>query len=136
MGFLSKLSGHIKELNRMSIAVGNAIVFLDRYDQDGDFTTLSIAGWLCKSIQDIMETGNMSPMYAINVVINRRVQKMTVMDAYKRSVGRFSMIAGEYDGQDKEDLLNMLHGGRLFEEVESIMTLEQKSKLLKSNVTY
>ena len=137
MGFFSRITGHIKDLNTMAIAVGNVIVLLDRYDVTNDDSVLPIAAWICKmGIQDIMVAGNMSPMYSINVVVDHRLQKMTVHEAYLKSVGRLSMIAGELGEQDKEDILDIINGGETFSEVDSYLTEDKKRQFLKQNITF
>lgn len=137
MGFFSRITGHIKDLNNMAIAVGNVIVLLDRYDATNDNSVLPIAAWICKKgIQDIMVAGNMSPMYSINVIVDRRLQKMTVHEAYLKSVGRLSMIAGEMGEQDKEDILDIINGGETFSEVDSYLTEDKKHQFLKQNITF
>ena len=109
MGFFSRLAGHVKDLNNMAIAVGNVIALLDRYDETNDGYALLIAAWLCKrGIQDVVAAGNLSPVHTINVFVNQRLEKMTVQDAYIKSIGRLSMIAKEMSDQDSEDILDML----------------------------
>lgn len=48
MGLFSRITGHIKDLNNMAIAVGNVIVLLDQYDATNDNSILPIAAWICK----------------------------------------------------------------------------------------
>lgn len=137
MGLFSRITGHIKDLNNMAIAVGNVIVLLDQYDATNDNSILPIAAWICKKgVQDIMLTGNMSPMYTINIVVDHRVHKMTVHEAYLKSIGRLSMIAGELAEQDKEYILDVINGEKPFSEVDSYLTEEKKHQLLKRNITF
>lgn len=137
MGLFSRITGHIKDLNNMAIAVGNVIVLLDQYDATNDNSILPIAAWICKKgVQDIMLTGNMSPMYTINIVVDHRVHKMTVHEAYLKSIGRLSMIAGELAEQDKEYILDIINGEKPFSEVDSYLTEEKKLQLLKRNITF
>lgn len=137
MGLFSRITGHIKDLNNMAIAVGNVIVLLDQYDATNDNSILPIAAWICKKgVQDIMLTGNMSPMYTINIVVDHRVHKMTVHEAYLKSIGRLSMIAGELAEQDKEYILDIINGEKPFSEVDSYLTEEKKHQLLKRNITF
>lgn len=118
MGLFSRITGHIKDLNNMAIAVGNVIVLLDQYDATNDNSILPIAAWICKKgVQDIMLTGNMSPMYTINIVVDHRVHKMTVHEAYLKSNGRLSMIAGELAEQDKEYILDIINGEKPFQKL-------------------
>ena len=115
-----------KDLNNMAIAVGNVIVFLDQYDATNDNSILPIAAWICKKgVQDIMLAGNMSPMYIINIVVDHRLHKMTVHEAYLKSIGRLSMIAGELAEQDKEYILD-INNEKPFSEIDSYLT-EEKS---------
>ena len=137
MGFFTRLFGHVKDLNNMAIAVGNVIVLLDRYDSTHDKSILPIAAWICKQgIQDIMQTGTMSPMYTINIVVDRRLYKMTVHEAYLKSVGRLSMIAGEMCDDDKDMILDVIEGGHQFSIVDSDLSSDQKKFFLKKNITY
>lgn len=137
MGFFSRVAGHIKDLNNMAIAVGNVIVILDRYDATNDDSVLPIAAWICKKgVQDIMLAGNMSPMYSISVVVDHRPQIMTVHEAYLKSVGRLSMIAGELGEQYKEGILDIINGGEAFSEVDSYLTEDKKHQFLKQNITF
>lgn len=137
MGLFSRITGHIKDLYNMAIAVGNVIVLLDQYDATNDNSILPIAAWICKKgVQDIMLTGNMSPMYTINIVVDHRVHKMTVHEAYLKSIGRLSMIAGELAEQDKEYILDIINGEKPFSEVDSYLTEEKKHQLLKRYITF
>ena len=121
----------------MAIAVGNVIVLLDRYDATKDGSVLPIAAWICKKgVQDILLAGNMSPMYSINVVVDRRLLKMTVHEAYLKSVGRLSMIAGELGEQVKEDIHDILNGGETFLEVDSYLTDDKKQQYMKQYITF
>lgn len=135
MGLFSRVIGASKDLNNMAIAVGNVIILLDHYDATNDDSVLPIAAWVCKKgIQDIMLTGNISPMCSFYVVVNRRIQKMTVHEAYIMSVGRLSMIAGELGGQDREDIIGIINGEETFTKVDSVLTEDEKRKFLKKNL--
>ena len=137
MGLFSRVTGHLKDLNSLATAVGNVIVLLDNYDVTNDNSILPIAAWICKiGVQDIMLGGNMSPMYTINIVVDHRIHKMTVHEAYMKSVGRLSMIAGEFGEQDKEYILDIINGGDAFSEVNSSLSEEKKRLFLKQNITF
>ena len=137
MGFFSRLEGHVKDLNNMAIAVGNVIALLDRYDETNDGYALLIAAWLCKrGIQDVVAAGNLSPVHTINVFVNQRLEKMTVQDAYIKSIGRLSMIAKEMSDQDSEDILDIINGGDAFDKVDSSLSEDKKQRLLKQNLTF
>lgn len=121
----------------MSIAIGNVIVILDRYDATHDNSVLPLAAWICKlGIQDIMLSGNMSPMYTINIVVNHHAQKMTVQDAYLRSLGRLMMIADELGETYKEYISDIINGGKSFSAIDSQLGEEDKQKFLKLNITF
>ena len=137
MGFFSRLAGHVKDLNNMAIAVGNVIALLDRYDETNDGYALLIAAWLCKrGIQDVVAAGNLSPVHTINVFVNQRLEKMTVQDAYIKSIGRLSMIAKEMSDQDSEDIPDIINGGDAFDKVDSSLSEDKKQRLLKQNLTF
>lgn len=137
MGFFSRLAGHVKDLNNMAIAFGNVIALLDRYDETNDGYALLIAAWLCKrGIQDVVAAGNLSPVHTINVFVNQRLEKMTVQDAYIKSIGRLSMIAKEMSDQDSEDILDIINGGDAFDKVDSSLSEDKKQRLLKQNLTF
>lgn len=124
-----------KSGNNMAIAVSNVIILLDHYDATNDDLVLPIAAWVCKKgIQDIMLTGNINPMCSFYVVVDRRIQKMTVHEAYTMSVGRLSMIAGELGGQDGEDIIGIINGEEAFIKVDSVLSEDDKRKFLKKNL--
>lgn len=59
---------------------------------------------------------------------------MTVNEAYMRSVGRLIMISQELPTRDKEDLLNIIEGGDVFEVVDGRISDENKTLLLNENL--
>lgn len=121
----------------MAIAVGNVVVLLDRYDETNDGYALLVAAWLCKrGVQDIVAAGNLSPVHTINVFVNQRLEKMTVQDAYLKSIGRLSMIAKEMSDQDSDEIFDIINGGNSFDKVDSSLSEDKKQRLLKQNLTY
>ena len=135
MGFFSKTTSILLERNRMAVAVGNVIELIDRYDLNGDSKNLLFAAWTCKvGIQDIMTGGSLNPLSSIYIVIKNKIQKMTVNEAYMRSVGRLIMISQELPERDKEDLLNIIEGGDVFEVVDRRISDENKTLLLNENL--
>ncbi len=75
-------------------------------------------------------------MHTINVFVNQRLEKMTVQDAYIKSIGRLSMIAKEMSDQDSEDILDIINGGDAFDKVDSSLSEDKKQRLLKQNLTF
>ena len=135
MGFFSRLSGHIRDLDNMSIAVGNVVSILNKYDTTEDFELLAIAAWLCKvGVRDIMLTGEMSPVYNINVIIDKHIKKMKVYEDLNISVGRLTMITEELSEDNKHYILDIFNGGDSFVEFDSMLSQEQKNKLLKTSI--
>ncbi len=137
MGFFSKLTGSVFDLNNLAIAVGNVIVLLDEYDLTREMSLLPIAGWICKKgIQDMMETGQIDPTLVIGVMVNCRLQRMSVMEACTKSVGRYQMIAAELSEQEEEEMLDILNGGEGFKDIEASLTPQDQKKLLKRNIRF
>ena len=70
MGFIKRLIGHTRDLNRMANGVANVVSLLDKYDQELDSEYLFMAAWVGRvGIQEVMESGTMTmlPNYTINV---------------------------------------------------------------------
>lgn len=136
MGLFSGFIGHVNDLNKVSIAVGNVIVLLDIYDNTRDSSILPVVAWICKKgILDNMTSGHILPTFNINFTVNYQMQRMKVHEALTRSIGRFSMIIGELSETDKNCLLDILDGGEEYTKIDSKISDDQKRMYLKQNVT-
>ena len=117
MGFIKRLIGHTRDLNRMANGVANVVSLLDKYDQELDSEYLFMAAWVGRvGIQEVMESGTMTmlPNYTINVPLHGIRQNLSVAEAYMLSIGRLMKTVGNLDEDTRQQVLDIVEGKEAF----------------------
>lgn len=133
MNLFTKLKANITAIQKIANAVSNVQQILDRqaYESHPRTEEYLIAAWICRvGILDIIDSPTISTTHTLWANINGRNTRMTVVEAYARSVGRLCIKADSLDSELKDAIFDVLEKGDLFYEIDSQIP-EQKKRLFQ-----
>jgi hypothetical protein len=135
MGFLSKMFGHIKDLNRLSFSIGNMIIMLDKYDSTEDTALLYMAAWLSKAgVHDTLQKGNVEISHSLHIMMDYSMQEIRVHEALTRSVGRLKAVISTLEDPLHDRIVDIMEGGESFITFDRTLSEDQKKHLLKAYI--
>lgn len=130
MGFFDKLKGGI-QFNKMAKAAGAIIEMLDLYEATGDTDLLMKAAWLSRlGMMDKQEQYLFGPTAPMIVLIHGHQERMTLSEAFMRSVGRLGVKCRELTEDEDARVGSILDKEQAFYEVDRQIPYEEKKKYI------